>query len=37
LESFFEAERQYMQVGGAKAGASFDGMAAALDPEVVVH
>ncbi len=37
LERFYEAERHYMQAGGAKAGASFDGMAATMDPEIALH
>jgi ketosteroid isomerase-like protein len=37
LERFYEAERHYMQAGGPSAGASFDGMAATLDPDVVLH
>jgi len=37
LERFYEAERRYMQAGGASAGASFDGMAATLDPGVILH
>ena len=34
LKSFYEEERRYMQAGGPSAGASFDGMASTLDPEV---
>lgn len=37
LERFYEAERHYMQAGGAKADASFDNMAATLDPRVELH
>ncbi len=37
LQNLYEAERQYMQAGGATAGASFDGMAATLDPSIVLH
>jgi uncharacterized protein len=37
LERFYKAERQYMQAGGAKAGASFDDMAATMDPDVRLH
>jgi ketosteroid isomerase-like protein len=37
LERFYEAERRYMQAGGANAGASFEGMAATLDPDVLLH
>lgn len=37
LERFYEAERQYMQAGGAKASASFDGMEATMDPDIVLH
>lgn len=37
LERFYEAERQYMQAGGANAGASFEGMAATMDPDVALH
>jgi uncharacterized protein len=37
LERFYEAERKYMQAGGLKAGASFEGMAETLHPDVVLH
>lgn len=37
LEAFYAAERVYMAAGGAHAGASFDGMGATLDPNVVLH
>ena len=37
LSAFYEAERHYMQAGGSKVGASFDAMAATLDPDVVLH
>lgn len=37
LSAFYEAERQYMQAGGSKGGASFDAMAATLAPDVVLH
>jgi len=37
LERFYEAEKHYMQTGGANAGASFDAMGATLDPNVVLH
>jgi ketosteroid isomerase-like protein len=37
LERFYEAERRYMQAGGAKGGASFDDMAATLHPDVILH
>jgi len=37
LERFYEAERHYMKAGGASAGASFDEMGSALDPNVVLY
>ena len=37
LAEFYEAERQYMQAGGSKAGAGFDAMAATLTTDVVLH
>ena len=37
LNAFYDAERRYMAAGGAAAGASFDEMAATLDPEVELH
>ena len=37
LERFYEEERRYMSAGGPGAGASFDGMASTLDPEVRLH
>ncbi len=37
LERFYEAERLYMQTGGADAGASFDRMAATIDHNVHLH
>ena len=37
LDRFYGAERAYMQAGGAGRGASFDAMAATLDPDVVLH
>lgn len=37
LERFYEAERRYMQAGGPSAGASFDEMAATLDPNIQLH
>ncbi len=36
LKRFYDAEAAYMTAGGG-AGASFDAMAATLDPEVVLH
>jgi len=36
LERFYEAEVAYMQAGGP-GNASFDGLAATLDPDVVMH
>ncbi|PVZ96291.1 nuclear transport factor 2 family protein [Amnibacterium flavum] len=37
LEEFYRTERIYMAAGGANAGASFEGMAATLDPDVELH
>ena len=37
LNRFYEAERIYMSAGGKAGGASFDGFAATLDPNVVLH
>ena len=37
LEAFYEAERQFIKTGGTRGGASFDEMAATLDPSVVLH
>ena len=37
IERFYAAEAAYMSAGGADAGASFAGLAATLDPEVVLH
>ena len=37
VQRFYAAEGAYMNAGGADAGASFAGMAATLDPEVVLH
>ncbi len=37
VERFYAAESVYMNAGGADAGASFAGMAATLDPDVVLH
>ena len=37
LERFYAAEAVYMGAGGGDAGASFAGMAATLDPGVVLH
>ena len=37
LGQFYEAERRYMQAGGPSAGASFDEMAATLDPNIQLH
>jgi ketosteroid isomerase-like protein len=37
LERFYKEERLYMQAGGPSAGASFDGMASTLDPEVRLY
>ena len=37
LNRFYDAERVYMAAGGAAAGASFDGMAATLDPNIELH
>ena len=37
LDRFYKAEAEYMNAGGAAAGADFGGMAATLDPEVVLH
>lgn len=35
LESYYQAERRYVEAGGAKAGADFSEMASHLHPEVV--
>ena len=37
IERFYEAEAIYMNAGGADAGASFAGLAATLDPDVVLY
>ena len=37
LGRFYAAEADYMNAGGAEAGADFAAMAATLDPEVVLH
>ncbi len=37
LERFYDAERRYMEAGGAKAGASFDDMGSTLDADVVLY
>ena len=37
IERFYAAEAAYMNAGGGDAGASFAGMAATLDPDVVLH
>ncbi|MER9947236.1 nuclear transport factor 2 family protein [Mesorhizobium sp. M0047] len=37
LNAFYDAERRYMAAGGAAAGASFDEMAATLDPAIELH
>lgn len=37
LEAFYEAEKLYMQSRAAGEEASFDGIAATLDPAVVLH
>ncbi len=37
ISRFYAAEADYMNAGGAEAGASFAGMAATLDPDVVLH
>ena len=37
IERFYAAEAAYMDAGGGDAGASFAGMAATLDPGVVLH
>ena len=37
IERFYAAEDAYMNAGGGDAGASFDAMAATLDPDVVLH
>ncbi|MCE0764919.1 nuclear transport factor 2 family protein [Pseudonocardia kujensis] len=37
LNRFYEAEMAYLAAGGPAGGASFDGMAATLHPDVVMH
>ncbi len=37
LKRFYAAEAAYMEAGGATRGASFDEIAATLDPDVVLH
>ena len=37
LEAFYEAEKSYMQANASGKQASFDGIAATLDPAVVLH
>ena len=37
LRRFYEAEAAYMEAGGAAHGASFDAIAATLDPGVALH
>ena len=37
IRHFHAAEAAYMNAGGAEAGASFAGLAATLDPDVVLH
>ena len=37
IQRFYEAEAAYMKAGGADGGASFAGLAATLDPAVVLH
>ena len=37
VERFYAAEAAYVNAGGGDAAASFDDMAATLDPEVVLH
>lgn len=37
VERFYQAEAAYMNAGGGEAGASFEDMAATLDPDVVLH
>ena len=37
IQRFYTAEATYMNAGGADAGASFAGLAATLDPGVVLH
>lgn len=37
VEQFYTAEAVYMNAGGADAGVSFAGLAATLDPSVVLH
>ena len=37
IQRFYAAEATYMTAGGADAGASFTGMAATLDPDVVLY
>ena len=37
IERFYAAEAAYMDAGGGDAGASFAGMAATLDPGVMLH
>ena len=37
IQRFYAAEADYMNAGGPDADASFDDMAATLDPDVVLH
>ena len=37
IQRFYAAEGVYMNAGGADAGASFEHLAATLDPDVVLH
>ena len=37
IQRFYAAEAAYMNAGSANAGASFAGLAATLDPDVVLH
>ena len=37
IKRFYAAEAEYMNAGGADAGASFAGLAATLDPDVTLH
>ena len=37
VERFYAAEWAFMQAGGVEAGASFDDMAALIDPDAVMH
>lgn len=37
MERFYTAEYEFMQAGGVEAGATFDEMAALIDPEAVMY